>query len=154
VVKRLSYFFPRRLNEQISFLDSHSTAHAFLFENLHCLTPQYTVTDIYVRWFKLGLLKDWFGKCYMQWMGVAPHPWGAGGPPPFSLTALLLMLAKASTQLTMHTHPSAGVVNLLKFALSHEEEECPSTVFECLQSVSFLHNRTHSKKKNRPSDLI
>jgi len=33
------------------------------------------------------------------------------------------MLAKPSTQLTMHTHPSAGVFNLLKFALSHEEEE-------------------------------
>jgi len=33
------------------------------------------------------------------------------------------MLAKLSTQLTMHTHPSAGVFNLLKFAASHEEEE-------------------------------
>jgi len=33
------------------------------------------------------------------------------------------MLAKPSTQLTMHTHPSAGVFNPLKFALSHEEEE-------------------------------
>jgi len=59
----------------------------------------------------------------MQWMGVAPHPWGAGGSPPFNLTALLFMLAKLSTQLTMHTHPSAGVFSLLKFALSHEEEE-------------------------------
>jgi len=36
---------------------------------------------------------------------------------------MLLMLAKPSTQLTMHTHPSAGVFNPLKFALSHEEEE-------------------------------
>jgi len=33
------------------------------------------------------------------------------------------MLAKPSTQLTMRTHPSAGVFSLLKFALSHEEEE-------------------------------
>jgi len=33
------------------------------------------------------------------------------------------MLAKPSTQLTMHTHPSAGVFNLLKYALSREEEE-------------------------------
>jgi len=33
------------------------------------------------------------------------------------------MLAKPSTQLTMRTHPSAGVFNPLKFALSHEEEE-------------------------------
>jgi len=33
------------------------------------------------------------------------------------------MLAKPSTQLTMHAYPSAGVFNLLKFALSHEEEE-------------------------------
>jgi len=33
------------------------------------------------------------------------------------------MLAKPSTQLTMHTHPGAGVFNLLKFALSCEEEE-------------------------------
>jgi len=54
-------------------------------------------------------------------MGVVPHPRGAGGPPPFSLTAQILMLAKPSTQLTMHTHPSAGVLS--KFALSHEEEE-------------------------------
>jgi len=30
---------------------------------------------------------------------------------------------KLSTQLTMHTHPSAGVFNLLKFALSHKEKE-------------------------------
>jgi len=68
---------------------------------------------------------NWTGAlhCYMQWMDVAPHPWGAGGPPPFSLTAQILMLAKPPrTQLTMHTHPSAGVFNLLKFALSHEEE--------------------------------
>jgi len=33
------------------------------------------------------------------------------------------MLAKPSTQLTVHTHPSAGVFGLLKFVLSHEEEE-------------------------------
>jgi len=33
------------------------------------------------------------------------------------------MLAKPSTELTMHTHPSAGVFSLLKFALSREEEE-------------------------------
>jgi len=33
------------------------------------------------------------------------------------------MLAKSSTQLTMHTHPSAGVFKSLKFALSHEEEK-------------------------------
>jgi len=33
------------------------------------------------------------------------------------------MLAKPSTELTMHTHPSAGVFSLLKFAVSHEEEE-------------------------------
>jgi len=38
-------------------------------------------------------------------------------------SAQLLMLVKPSTQLTMHTHPSAGVYNALKFALSHEEEE-------------------------------
>jgi len=33
------------------------------------------------------------------------------------------MSAKPSTQLSMHTHPSAGVFSLLKFVLSHEEEE-------------------------------
>jgi len=33
------------------------------------------------------------------------------------------MLVKTSTQLTMHTHPSAGVFKPLKFALSPEEEE-------------------------------
>jgi len=33
------------------------------------------------------------------------------------------MLAKSSTQLTMHTHPSAGVFNPLKFALSRKEDE-------------------------------
>jgi len=60
--------------------------------------------------------------CYMQWMGIASHLEGAGGPTPFSLTAQILLLAKPSTQLTMHTHPSAGVFNPLKFALSHEEE--------------------------------
>jgi len=56
-------------------------------------------------------------------MGVTPHPGGAGGSPPFSLTAQILMLAKPSTQLTMHTHPSAGVFSLLKYALSRKEEE-------------------------------
>jgi len=56
-------------------------------------------------------------------MGVAPHPRGAGGSPPFSLTALLLMLAKPSTQLTMHTHPSAGVFNLLNSAFTQRREE-------------------------------
>jgi len=40
----------------------------------------------------------------------------------FRLTTQILMLAKPSTQLTTHTHPSAGVFNPLKFALSHEEE--------------------------------
>jgi len=45
---------------------------------------------------------------------------GAGLGPGFGRPCPVL----TTTELTMHTHPSAGVFSLLKFALSHEEEEC------------------------------